>query len=181
MKPENVIMRRVEKSTDEHLSKFDRSRESLRLISFSDCMDIVLYMFSLQKDLGKLAQIRPHVYMSLIVGKEWTNDTAMMEIIRLSSPWSPGPGPMGGTMGEAEHYTVLDPGMSQHRTMLEFFRYPEELEDKWEAGNWPFYKKHHIERCTFPKFRRQYNKKKMESILKFSAKILKKLRENKKD
>lgn len=178
MKPDTIIRRKVGKSTDNHLSKFDKNRESLRRISFSDCMDVVLYVFSLQKDLGKLAQINPHALMSLIE-KEWSNDGAMMEIIRLSSPWSSGPGPMGGTMSEAEHYTVLHPGMSQHGTMLEFFRYPEELADTWKAGNWPSYRRHHIEHQTFPKFRREYNRGKMETILGFSANILKKLRENK--
>jgi len=194
-----IILEKISQSKDKTLGKgtFFHSKSFLHEIGYSDVMDIVLYYISLQKDLDKIARISTSDFSDVLekttidwaekVEKQWgkvktprfygskeTYDRPRIWSIALA--WTPGPGPMGGTMSTAESYTVLRPGFSRHRHLIVFFKYPEGLPD--EFGNWPNYKKH-IEAMKFPKWRRKMHQKRLLTVLDLAESVCRRLRAHK--
>ncbi|MDO8424777.1 MAG: hypothetical protein Q7S70_02440 [bacterium] len=141
-------------------------------LRYSDVIDIVLYYISLQDDLDKIARVPTRRFSKILeeethkwikrVEKRWgkvkvprfygSEELYELPMIwGISGAWTPGPGPMGGTMSSAEDYEILHPGFAQHEYLILFFNYPEGL-SKELCGNWPLYRKLHLEETTFWKW-----------------------------
>jgi hypothetical protein len=156
-------------------------------IVFGDVIDVVLYYISLQPDMKKICLMDSHKFYELLekTMKQWaeTDKKAWGRGYYNSyypsdqkkekhdliydvafHAWYSGPGPMGGTMGPAEHYAYLEAGFLQHDNLLILFTYPKEMADKGGTGNWPSYRKHNIERFTFPKWRHEMHAKRLEAV-----------------
>ncbi len=197
-KARSVILEKISQSQDATLGKgkYFHSRSFLHNLDYSDVMDIVLYYISLQDDLDEIAKISRHDFSDILkkVTREWVDKVEKQwgkvktprfygsketydhpRIWEISGAWTPGPGPMGGTMSRAEYYEVLHPGFSQHKYLLLFFRYPEGL-SKELCGNWPAYKKHRIEDMTFPKWRRKIHQKRLMTVLDLAESVCQELR-----
>lgn len=186
--PENIVG---------HGAHFQR-RSWLGHVSFSDVMDAVLYMIDLHGKRDLITRIDTYEFWDKVVERLWQekaesvfgaawgwrrseyplgsgNFSRFDKWLELNSAWHGGSGPMGGTMGDAEHYALLHPGFRQHKFLIQFFQYPKGL--PWQAGNWPVYKKSHIEETVFPKLRRKEHAKKLVCILNFAEEVCSTLNE----
>ncbi len=181
MSPMKMVLNLIVQSNDDGLrGKLYRTREHLAKIYFSDVMDIVLYVISLQPDLKDIAKIETGDFDRLLekVWAEWIKDIKDKAFDDIRFAWSPGPGPLGGTMGSAESYAHFGAGFRHHDYLLQFFSHPEDLFISF--GNWPVYKRYNIEGMVFPKWRRSYNRKKLGLVLDLAEMVCKCMRENKK-
>jgi len=180
-KAKEEILRRVAASVDEKLCRAEKHASSMKAVSFHDIMDIVLYFLSLQPDIGRVgAGIK---FDELFKGGRFFSSAGVIyrcweekadknfRFYKDAHPWANGPGPMDGTMGPAEHYRVIYPGL--RGTIKEYFLWPEALARE-SVNNWPRYKRT-IECHTFPKFRRKYNARKLAAILGFAEDVWQKL------
>lgn len=181
MKARTLIERRIKNSKDETLGKgtYFHSRSYLGFIGFPDIMDILLYHLSLQPDLKKIAAgVKMKDFWQETVQAHWEKRYKMFPHIK-EVPWADGPGPMGGTMGTAEYYLIIYPGVCNpgvyNFSLLEYFRWPGSLADE-KRITWPRYKRV-IEDRVFPKFRRKKHQKKLAAALDFAEEICQKLRE----
>lgn len=200
-KARQIILEKISQSKDESLSKGKHfhSKSYLHHLRYSDVMDIVLYYVSLQEDLAEIAKITSHAFSDIMekATKEWVEKVKdrwgkvktprfygsketydRPRIWDISLAWTPGPGPMGGTMSSAEHYEVLHPGYEQHRYLLAFFMYPPGLSREL-CGNWPTYKEHCIENMTFPKWRRKMHGKRLTTVLDLAESVCQEMRRTK--
>lgn len=189
-----LILERMKKSTLPK-QKCYHDKFFLNHIQYGDVMDIVLYYISLQRDVTRIAKIPCNEFSRILekitkgwmggVEKQWgtvktPRNYGSKEIYdrpriwAISSAWTPGPGPMGGTMSVARYYEVLYPGFSQHDYLLAFFRYPKGLPLK--HGNWPYYKKQVVEAATFPKWRRKMHRKRLETVFELAELACRELR-----
>jgi len=192
--PKEKIISLIEKSDDSGLGK--RKSFWLGAVDFSDVIDIVLYYISLQPDLDKIARIESHDFYEALrkvwdiwgegVKKSWGyrkydhpcqgyEHKRFPKFYDLDSAWQSGPGPMGGTMGAAEHYAYIHPGFLKHKYLILFFSYPEGL--PFGAGNWPAYREHNIKKMVFPKWRRKANKKKLEMVFQLAEMLCNHIKE----
>lgn len=172
------IKKKIAASTDEGLGKgtFWRSAIYMREIQFIEIMNILLYYFSLQPNIGEIGagvKMRDlfmasdlRAFPGGVVCRCWQKKAPEWFPFYKGCPWANGPGPMDGTMGPAEYFHTIHPGFGDDSVKSYFF-WPEELAEESER-NWPRYKQC-IERMTFPKFRRKYNAKKLAAALDFAA------------
>ncbi len=175
-KARQIILRNIAASTDEGFGKgtFWRSASFVKEFGFADLMDILLYYLSLQPDLCLFAaKIETSDFLWQTVQKHWQKRAKELFPFINRSPWASGPGPMGGTAGPAESYS-LRTGIFD-KSLLAWLWWPEELEEESE-NNWPKYKKH-IETMLFPRLRRRYNQKKLEAALAFAEEICETMRQ----
>jgi hypothetical protein len=140
----------------------------MRRVDFDDLMDILLYYLSLQPDLGIFAAgIEASNFLWITVKDHWQKRASELFPFIETSPWANGSGPMGGSAGDAESYSLRVGLFDQ--TLLTWFLFPEVLEGEKEK-NWPKHKKR-IEKMLFPKLRRKYNAKKLDAALIFVGEI----------
>ncbi|MBU3901641.1 hypothetical protein KKF25_03280 [Patescibacteria group bacterium] len=171
-KARKTILQKIADSNDETLGKgkFWRSASCMREFGFTDLMDILFYYLSLQPDLRVFAaKIKIEDFMWQTVQAHWQKRARELFSFMSDkmSPWASGSGPMDGTAGPAESYSVRL-GLFEW-TLLSWFLWPDELEGERER-NWPKYKKK-IETMLFPKLRRKYNQKKLAAALTFAEEI----------
>ncbi|MDD5289670.1 MAG: hypothetical protein PHT40_00540 [Patescibacteria group bacterium] len=182
--PKEIVLELIEKSTDATLQNKGRvytGDHFLKNIEFSDVMDLVLYYISRQPDLNEIAKIEKYDFQRLIeeAWEEWRKKVEKQweKFYEIDGAWNSEPGAGGGGMGAAEHYTVLYPGFRQHDYLLAFFLYPEDLPTA--HGNWPAYRKYHIEQLIFPKWRREMHRKKLELTFQLAEMVCQKMRQKK--
>jgi len=169
-KARKTILEKIATSKDETLGKgkFWRSASYMHEIGFTDLMDILLYYLSLQPDLRIFAaRIKAGDFLWQTVKTHWQKRGREFFPFIRRFPWASGPGPMDGSAGPAESYS-LRVGLFD-KTLLSWFLWPEELKGESE-NNWPKYKEQ-IENFLFPKLRRKYNQKKLDTALIFAEEI----------
>jgi len=177
MNAREIILRRIEASTDEKIGRIFRSRAAMRHVSFGEIMDIVLYYLALQPDLTAIAKrLRMNDFWREIVHPAWKRFSEKSFGFVERDPWVNESGPMDGYMGAAERYLCIQPGFYA-MTLCECLLWPEELAGEKDRS-WSQYKKH-IEGQTFPKFRRKQHAKKLVAALDFAEEICRILREKK--
>ena len=194
--PKEKILDLISKSMDKHLGgpkSIFRSESYLNEVDFSDVADVVLYYLSLRPDMRKICRIESYKFYKLLEETmfKWAKKAKQAWGFRYYEPsyapgkkhkwflindvalhaWQSGSGPMGGTMGPAEHYAYLEAGFLQHDNLLILFSYPEELSGNGGTGNWPSYREHHIEKLVFPKWRREIHAQKLESVLQLAEMV----------
>lgn len=195
--PEEIILGMIERSELPDEGWF-HSKFFLNNIEYCDVMDVVLYYISLQDDLDNIAKISCCDFSRMLERttkgwierseKKWGKVRTPLfrghqkvyyrpGIWDIASAWTPGPGPMGGTMSAARYYEALHPGFCQHERLLSFFRYSAEL--LGTHGYWPYYKKHVIEAATFPKWRRKMHSKRLETVFELAESVCRALRNKK--
>ena len=175
-KARQIILRNIAASTDEGFGKgtFWRSASFVKEFGFADLMDILFYYLSLQPDLSIFAaKIKVNDFLWKTVRGHWIKRAPELFSFIQHSPWANGPGPMDGSAGPAESYS-LRTGIFD-KSLLAWLWWPEELEEESE-NNWPKYKKH-IETMLFPRLRRRYNQKKLEAALAFAEEICETMRQ----
>lgn len=180
MNPQESLSDKIGKSSDKTLGKGTHFHSKVYLghISFSDFMDIVLCLISLQPDWKEITKINSWDFYALIRDLWREKQKSIYKIFKVGTPWSPGPGPMGGTMSTAENWAALEAGFLMLDHLLEFFGQPKEMAElsRPSCGCWPKYRLG-IEKMVFPKFRRKYHAKKLAMILSFGEEVIQKLRE----
>ena len=97
MNPQEVLMEKIRTSSDETLGKGTHfhSKAHLGHISFSNFMDIVLYLVSLQSDWREITKIRSWDFYDLLKNLWREKREEIYKIFPFREPpWSKGPDPM---------------------------------------------------------------------------------------
>ena len=88
--------------------------------------------------------------------------------------WWCRPGPLDGTAGPAETYSLLSPGILQCFNLYHYFS-PGDLPCSGTTTSWKAYKTITIEQRGFPRWRRQ-SKKRLELVLNLAEQICQAMR-----